>query len=57
MSHVIRKQTMWFRNRSDTNRALQVLKMAKGWKFCIYPAKKMMFSHMQNVGFLMMQLK
>ena len=27
--------TMWFPNRSDTNRAVQALKMARDWKFFI----------------------
>ena len=30
---VMRKRTMWFLNRSDTNRAVQAQKMAKGCKF------------------------
>ena len=32
---VMRKPTMWFLNRSDTNRAVQAQKMARGWKFWI----------------------
>ena len=31
----MRKPTIWFLNRSDTNRAVQALKMARGWKFWI----------------------
>ena len=34
LSHVMRKPTMWFPNKSDTNRAVQPQKMARGWKFC-----------------------
>ena len=33
MSRDTRKPTMWFPNRSDTNRAVQELKMVRGWKF------------------------
>ena len=29
MSHVMRKPTMWFMNRPDTNRAVQAQKMAR----------------------------
>ena len=32
MSHVMRSQQCGF-NRSDTNRAVQAQKMARGWKF------------------------
>ena len=32
-SHRMRKSTMWFRNRADTNQAVQAQKMARGWKF------------------------
>ena len=31
----MRKPTMWFSNRSDTNRTVQTIKMAKAWKFRI----------------------
>ena len=31
----VRKQTMWILTRSDTNQAVQPLKMARGLKFCI----------------------
>ena len=33
MSPVMRKPTMWFPNRPDTNRAVQAQKMVRGWKF------------------------
>ena len=36
MSHVMRKPTMWFPNRFDTNQAAHSQKMAGGWKFWIY---------------------
>ena len=32
MSHVRRKPKLWFPNRSDTNRAIQAQKTARGWK-------------------------
>ena len=35
MSRLVGKPTMWFPNRSDTNRAVQAHKMAGDWKFCI----------------------
>ena len=35
MSHHMTKPTMWFLNRSDTNRAVQAQKMARGWKFIL----------------------
>ena len=31
----MRKPTMWFLTRSDTNQAVQPMKMARGLKFCI----------------------
>ena len=35
MSPGVRKPTIWILTRSDTNQAVQPLKMARGWKFCI----------------------
>ena len=35
MSCLVRKPTMWFLNRSDTNQAVQAQKMATGMKFWI----------------------
>ena len=35
LSHLVEKTTMWFPNRSDTNRAAQAQKTARGWKFWI----------------------
>ena len=35
LSHIIRKPTMWFLNRSDTNQAVQAQKMVRGLKFWI----------------------
>ena len=36
MSHLMRKQTMWFPTRSDIKKAVQAQKMARGWKFWIW---------------------
>ena len=33
MSHLVEKPTMWFSNRSDTNRPLQAQKRARSLKF------------------------
>ena len=33
MSHLVGKQTMWFSNRSDTNRSVQLQKQARSLKF------------------------
>ena len=33
MSRFVGKPTIWFPNRSDTNRPVQSQKMARGWKF------------------------
>ena len=35
MSRVMRKPTMWFPNRSDTNQTVQAQKMARGWKIAV----------------------
>ena len=35
------KPTMWFSNRSDTNRAVQAQNMARGWKFWIYKVEEL----------------
>ena len=35
MSHLVEKPTMWFPNRSDTNRPLQLQKLARNLKFWI----------------------
>ena len=35
MSRLVRKPTMWFPNKSDTNQAVQSQKMARGLKFWI----------------------
>ena len=33
ISRIMRKLTIWFPTRSDTNRAVQAQKMARGWNF------------------------
>ena len=33
MSHIMRKPTMWFLNRSNTNQAIQAQKMARNFGF------------------------
>ena len=68
----MRKLTVWFLNRSDTNWSVPSQKMARSLKFWIkkveelhYPCSEnkgadqqsSLFSHMQMVGFLMMRLK
>ena len=35
MSRDMRKPTMWFLTRADTNQAVQLMEMARGLKFCI----------------------
>ena len=32
---IMRNPTMWFQNRCDTNRALQIQKVTRGWKVWI----------------------
>ena len=68
MSHFVGKPTMWFPNRSDTNRPVQLQKQARSLKvwdyvekdFSIREAKTKVlisFSPMQIVGFPMGRLK
>ena len=70
----MRKPTMWFLNRSDTNQAVQIQTMALGCNLLFRKSRNFtirivktkalisfavtapVFSHMQNVGFLMMRL-
>ena len=64
----MRKPTMRFPNRSDTNRAVKAQKIAGGWKLWIKKEEelyyriyceadlRLCFRIMQIVGFLMMQL-
>ena len=43
MSHLIRKPTMWFLNKSDTNRAVQSQKQARSSKFWIYEKEEVYY--------------
>ena len=40
MSLCVRKPTIWVPTRSDTNRAVQLQKMVRGWKFWIKKKRK-----------------
>ena len=42
---------MWFLNRSDTDRAVQAQKMARGWKFSDLESRKIVLS-LYTVGSL-----
>ena len=46
----MRKPTAWFQNRSDTNRAVQAQKMARGWEFWIKKVEKLYFPCRENKG-------
>ena len=39
VNHVMRKPSMWFHNRFNTNRAVQAQKMVRGWKFWILESR------------------
>ena len=41
---------MWFRNRSDTNPAVQAQKMARGWKFWTYKVQELYYPCSENKG-------
>ena len=41
---------MWVSIRSDTNRALQAQKMARGWKFRIYKVEELYYPSSENRG-------
>ena len=44
------KLTMWCLNRSDTNRAVQALKMTRGWKFWTEEEEKLYYPCIENKG-------
>ena len=44
------KPTIWFPNRSDTNRAVQAQKMARGWKFRIEEVEELYYPCSENKG-------
>ena len=46
----MRKPTLWFPTRSDTNRAVQAQKLARGWKFWIYKVEELYFPCSENKG-------
>ena len=50
MSHLVGKPTMWFPNRSDTNRAVQAQKMARDWKFWIKKVEELYYPCSENKG-------
>ena len=50
MSRPIRKPAMCFSNRSDTNRAVQILKRARGWKFWIFKVEELHYPSSENKG-------
>ena len=41
---------MWFLNRSDTNRAVQAQKVARGWKFWIEKLEELYYPGSENKG-------
>ena len=68
----MKKPTFWFPTWSDTNQAVQLQKMARGFKFRIKKVERLyylcsenkgeadlrlLFSHMQKAGFLTTRLK
>ena len=40
----LRKPTIWFPTRSDTNRAVQSQKMVRGWKFWFQKVEELYYS-------------
>ena len=50
MSRLLGKPTMWFPNRSDTNRAVQAQKMARDWKFWIKKVEELSYPCSENEG-------
>ena len=46
----MRKPTMWFSNRSDTNRAVQAQKIARCGKFWIYEEDDLYYPFSENKG-------
>ena len=39
----MRKITMWFPKRANTNQAVQAQKIARGWKFWIYKVEELCY--------------
>ena len=50
MSRLVGKPTMWFPNRSDTNRPVQVQKQARSLKFWIYKVEELYYPCSVNKG-------
>ena len=50
MSHLMRKPTMWFLNRSDTKQAVQAQKMDRCLKFWIYEEEGLYSPCRENKG-------
>ena len=48
MSRLVAKPTMWFPNRSDTNRPVQVQKRARSLKFRIYLEEELYYLSSEN---------
>ena len=46
----MRKPTMWILTRSDTNQAVQPLKMARSMKFCIKEVEGLYYPSSENKG-------
>ena len=50
MSRLVGKPTMWFPNRSDTNRAVQLQKQARRLKFLGYVEEELYYPSSENKG-------
>ena len=50
MSHLVEKPAMWFPNRSDTNRPVQLQKQAGSLKFWIYLEEGLYYPSSENKG-------
>ena len=50
MSRLVGKPTMWFPNRSDTNRPVQSQKRARSLKFWIYKVEELYYPCSENKG-------
>ena len=46
----MRKPTFWFPTRSNTNQAVQLHKMARGLKFCMYEVEGLYYLCSENKG-------
>ena len=45
LSRLVGKPTLWFSNRSDTNRVVQAQKIARDWTFWIQKVEELYFDH------------